>query len=277
MKTTIVAIGMLLLGCVASTNAFAANCCVDGVCNVYATTLNTGTAPFASGLCGHVISGSGATCKIIMQQDEAVSSGDCVELADRVTLDMNGHTLECTGTCGTAIDNTDTSTSNPVKIEGGGFIIGCWSDGATAVADTYNATITDVHIDLLNYTCFGTSGLGPYKTITRVSVGGASTGVTAGSTTSIVDSFIHNSHVGVLVRGSGGAGTDISDTLIYNSDINVQTATIPNGSGGPQTMTGSTVLTGTCQFKDYYGNCSTTAGSVIDLNGVNFLNFEIVQ
>ncbi len=271
MKTPVIAIGVLLLGCVASTNAYAANCCVDGVCNVYATTLNTGTAPFAAGLCGHTISGSGATCRIIMQQDDSLSSGSCVTLGDRVTLDMNGHSITCTGYCDTAIASTDTTTSNPVKIEGGGDILGCWTDAATAVADTYNSTITDVHIDLA--TC-GANGLGPYKTITRVSIGdGGGTGVDAGAGTSIVDSIIHNSTVGVKVRGSGGAGTSISGSLLYNNSTNIQTMTTVSGSGGPQTLTGSTVLAPpTCAFKDYSGSCGP-AVNTIDLTGVNFLAF----
>jgi hypothetical protein len=268
-----------------ATPSFATNCCVDGLC-IYIGTLSTGTTPLNS-LCSHTISGSG--CTINMMQNESVTSGNCVTMQGSTTLNMNGHSIDCTtSACGIGVTVTHASSNNANQIKGTGTISGCWQGGAGlgGIAYTSNDTIQDVTVSLPASGCTTgySSGLWSFKTFTRVVVGGAtSAGLYAeGSSTNIADSIVHdNTGRGIwldIIYGSGQtAGPTITGTLAVDNGSNLAAYTYSNTVH--YNLTDSTVRHGTtCNFFEaVVGGGCVAATDLFRLSGVNFVDDTILH
>ena len=140
---------MVLAVCAQPPIALAVNeCCVAG-----GSCYSSSGFPYSQSICpGGKLCGctiSGTNCEMRLTADtSSSSSSDCLTLGSGVILDMNGHSITCTGTdCGYAIKNTNSGGSS-AKVEiSNGFISGCWDVGIGRTGGT-NATIDDMVIDL---------------------------------------------------------------------------------------------------------------------------------
>lgn len=132
-------VGVLAL---APSLAWAANCCSlnGGPCNIIPPLVH-GVSPWTGPVCGTTISGTNCTAEL--DADVNAASGSCLTLGSGVTLDFNGYTLNCTGSCTTAVLNTSSgATTAAVKIESGA-ISGPWATGVSVTGGT-NSSVAEM-------------------------------------------------------------------------------------------------------------------------------------
>lgn len=255
-------------------SSYGAVCYVDDPNHLQprAATIQTGVGQELPALCNHTVEGTGCTLEVF--NDGSVSSGSCLTVAGGVTVEMNDHTIDCTGSCDYAFNLTGSN----VDLENGN-ITGCWL-AAVGVGTSANSTITDFDIDLTatagGCTGNGNNGISPntganysLKTITRVAMrDGDGAGIISAYFTDVVDSIIRDfGTYGIIVTAtSNSVGTDIIHSVLFGNGWNVATGTSYTGAS----ISESFVSDGdTCNFANYGGSCAAP-GTMMHLSGVNF-------
>lgn len=264
---------------IAIPKAHGGNCYVNDPNHLipYGATIQTGAGQEVPTLCGSTVEGTGTGCTLEILNDASISSGECLKTVGKVRVEMNGHTINCSGSCTNAI-RVHTSAADLVD----GIITGCWQYGVYLFASNSTSTISDFDIDLAP-TGAGCSGNGDVgiggnygmKTITRVSIGHAdAAAIDAASWTDVIDSIIHDNQVGIAIAAtSGSVGTDISGSLLVDNNYNIKnTTTYTGGSLTDSTIRGGSV----CNFADIGASCVAAAGA-LQLGGINFIDNAIVH
>lgn len=135
-------VGALLL---VPVHGWAVNCCKvnGGTCNIIPP-LTHGQTGWMGSICGTTLEGTNCTAKL--DTDASASSGDCITLGMGVTLDLDGHAIDCTGSCGSAVLNTNSGgSSNAVTITNGD-ITGAWTTGINVTNGT-NSSVSEILVD----------------------------------------------------------------------------------------------------------------------------------
>src|SRR5689334_20873115 len=105
-------------------------CYVDDPGNLHGLTspIQEGSSGELTSLCGHEVHGT--SCVLQVGDNNSVlnssSGANCLSIGGGVTVQMQGHTITCTGSdCGTAINITASSgSSGKVDIQGYGTVTG---------------------------------------------------------------------------------------------------------------------------------------------------------
>ncbi len=141
LRMLIVTVWMLVPGL-----SWAANCCQvgAGACNIIPP-LTHGQNGWTGSVCGTTL--TGVNCVAKLDATVNLASGDCLTLGSGVTLDLNGHAINCTsGSCGSAVLNTSSSGgSGAVAIENGD-ITGPWTTAINVTGGT-NSTVSEMVVD----------------------------------------------------------------------------------------------------------------------------------
>lgn len=127
--------------------AWAVNCCQlgTGPCNIIPPMVHGVSPGWTGPICGTTISGTNCTARL--DTDGSASSGDCITLGSGVTLDLNGFALDCTsGSCGTAILNTNSGSGSAAVVIKNGDITRAWTTGILETGGT-NTSVTEIHVE----------------------------------------------------------------------------------------------------------------------------------
>lgn len=203
-------------------------CCAGGSCYSASGFPYSQSICPSSNLCGCTITGT--NCQVKLTADTSTSStSDCLTLGSGVTLDMDGHSITCTGTdCGYAIKNTNSGGSSAKVVIKNGFISGCWDVGIGRTGGT-NATVDGMYVDLgrtcsngISYWTGVTKSIGLYEMysdITNTQVHHAGIGIDM--------TFSGNGHLtNVVMQGNeyGLAGFDdnvVAHGLFRDNDVHI--------------------------------------------------------
>lgn len=191
-------------------NASAISCCVVGEESCFNSNITEASCP-NDNICGCEVSGS--NCTLTLSANASTSStSTCLTLGSGVTFDMNGKTLNCTGSdCGKAVHNKSSGGSSNKVVVKNGTITGCFDAGlyfdASGGSNT-DSSVSDMLIDLgssctngITYSGGDVFNVGistPKGTIARVHVKNADIGVVPQSTEAIEDSILSDNAKGMM-------------------------------------------------------------------------------
>ena len=279
-----------------TTTSRAAVCYLDDPGNTtpLVSPLTTGAGHQLPTLCGHEIHGS--SCVLNVANDGTLSADTvCLTLGAGVTVNMNGHSIQCTANvCNSGIKITGSGSAASAKVNlNDGSVLGCFRQGlydAEGGATGY-VYVTDFTIDLtaLGSGCSLTGGKGGspanadlsgtptqgFRSMVRVVAGnGSGTGMIMNVYGTVEDSIVHdNDTVGLNIIPSS-ANSLITGSLFTGNGDNIKSRW-PNGYF--YRLNDSTVREAdSCNFRDNSGACDP-ATTYLDLGGINFIDNTIVQ